>query len=132
MSEGHARFLGRYFRIDGLDREDVEQEARLAAFLAPAGLERIAARRRILDLLKASQREKRGRAVSLEENVASRVDVLEAVIVRDRLRDVLSADMTEAEAEALGRVLRGEPIRRSEKRLQSSLYRFRRRHFTST
>lgn len=125
--EGHVRFLSSYFYVDGMDREDVEQEARIAAWLAPAGAERIAARRRIVDLLIASRRLKRGSLVELEDDLVSRIDVLEAVVVRETLRNVLAAPMSEAEREALGRVLRGEPIRRDEHRLGVAIWRLRRR-----
>lgn len=127
-SEGYVRWLGSYFYVDGLDREDVEQEARLAAWLAPAGLERVAARRRVLDLLKASQRGKRGRAEELDlDRASSSLDVAALVEARLRLAGLLSERLSRSEREAIGRVVRGEPIRRGDKRLGQALYRFRRR-----
>lgn len=125
--EAYVRFLGSYFYAEGYDREDIEQEARIAAYLAPAGLERMAARRRVLDLVKHAQREKRGRLVELEREVASRLDVLEEVVIRETLRDVLSMRMTDSEREALGRVVRGEPIGRNEPRLGAAIWRLRKR-----
>jgi hypothetical protein len=130
--DGYVRFLSRYFYVDGLEPDDLEQEARLAAWLAPAGLERIAARRRVLDLLKASRRMKRGVAVEFVTEPASSVDVFAVVSARETLRGVLEGKLSPSEAEALGRLVRDEPIRRGEKRLESALYRFRQRHAQGT
>ena len=56
IPESYCRWLAGFFFVDGMDRHDIYQEAVLAAWLAPAGLEHVAARRRIIELLRRSQR----------------------------------------------------------------------------
>lgn len=126
-SEGYVRFLGSYFRIDGLDRDDVEQEARIAAHFAPAGLERLAARRRVIELLRRSRRGGRPTFAVLEDVHPSSVDVLGSVCDRETIREAIESTGNGSEREALGRVLRGEPIERSNKRLGVAIWRFRQR-----
>lgn len=41
MLERYLHWLSGYFYAQGYDREDMLQEARIAAWLAPAGLERL-------------------------------------------------------------------------------------------
>ena len=53
--------------------------------------------------------------------------VADVVDARDRLRAVLAVALTENERAALARVMRGEPIARHEKTLQSALWRLRRK-----
>lgn len=123
-ADGYCRWLGSYFYAEGYDRDDICQEAMLAAWLAPSGLERVAARRRVLDILKAARR--RPRFVELVE-VETPDNVVDAVDARDRLRAVLAAARTENERVAIARVMRGEPIARDEKALQVALWRLRRK-----
>ena len=121
------RFLATYFFVAGMDSDDLAQEARLAAWLAP-GNERVAARRRVLDLLKFSQRRPRF-AAAIEDFrlVDARADVVELVEARERLRSVIAANLTQSERVAVGRRLRGEPIRRDEKVLDQAWFRARRK-----
>ena len=86
-ADGYCRWLGSYFYAEGYDRDDICQEAMLAAWLAPSGLERVAARRRVLDILKAARR--RPRFVELVE-VETPDNVVDAVDAGDRLRAVLA------------------------------------------
>lgn len=102
----YCRWLANYFFIDGLDRDDLYQEAWLAAWLAP-GLERLAARRRIIELLRRSQRGGRPRFVELVEAESSR-NIIDIVETRERLRAILSTPLSDLERVALGRSLRGE------------------------
>ena len=118
--DSYCRWLSGYFFVAGLDMDDLYQEARIAAWLAP-GHERTAARRRILDLLKMSQR--RPRLCVLHDRHAV-PDPLEG---RERLRLIVDAPRTDNERVAVGRALRGEPIGRHEKALQVALIRVRER-----
>lgn len=121
----YCRHLAAFFFVDGLDRDDLFQEARLAAWLAPVGAERIAARRRILDLLKFAQRRPRfAPAIEDMRLVDARADVVDLAAARERLRAVCAVP-GRSERIALGRALRGEPIRRHEKALQVALHRVR-------
>jgi hypothetical protein len=119
--EGFVRYLGSRFFAPGYDREDIEQEARLAMFLCPE-YPRLAARRRVIDIVKRP----RIRWEQIRE-VASPGDVVDRIDARVTLERVLRAPRTRNEEVAVGRVLRGEPIRRHEKTLQGTLYRFRKR-----
>ena len=122
--EPYVRFLATYFFVAGMDAEDLAQEARLAAWLAP-GNERIAARRRILDLLKFAQRRPRF-ALLVDEPVAPD-SIVDLIAARERLRRVLATPLTDRERSALGRAIRGEPIARGEKAAQGALARARRK-----
>ena len=105
--EPYVRFLATYFFVAGMDADDLAQEARLAAWLAP-GNERTAARRRILDLLKAARR--RPLHAALHDDVPAPDDLVVRVEAREQLRAVIACDLAPREREALGRRLRGEPI----------------------
>lgn len=122
MIDNYCRWLSHYFFVPGLDPDDLYQEATLAAWLAPH-CPRIAARRRILDLLKWSQR--RPKTVLLDERIGQAPDAL--MDARETLRRVISANLTEHERIALGRSIRGEPIRREEKALGVAYWRVRKR-----
>ena len=122
--ERYVGWLSSYFFAQGHDRDDLAQEARIAMLRAPAGLERVAARRRVIDVVRSARRRPvLVEAVELEtpDNV---VDVVDA---RDRLRATLAAAQTENERAALLLVMRGEPIARHEKALQVALWRLRRK-----
>ena len=117
-------WLARHFYAHGYAAEDLYQEARLAAWLAPSGLERLAARRRVIEVVRSARR--RPQLVAEVELEAS--DTLADVVdARDRLRAVLATARTENERAALARVMRGEVIGREEKSLQSALWRLRRK-----
>ncbi len=124
-NDGYFRWLSRFFFASGMDSDDLYQEARLAAWLAPEH-PRLAARRQILDLVKIANRRSfdsvPDRLATVPDRTADVVDLVEA---RERLRAIF--DLPPNEQRAIGRVIRGEPIRRSEKALQSSLVRARRR-----
>ncbi len=95
--DAYCRWLSRFFFADGHEAEDIFQEASLAAWCAPAGLERVAARRRVLDVVKAAQR--RPRFAELVE-VAAPDTVVDVIDARDRLRAALAAVGTENERAA--------------------------------
>ena len=116
--------MSRYFYAPGCDADDLFQEARLAAWLAPHGLERVAARRRVLDVVRAARR--RPRLVAPVELEAPD-NVNDVVVTRERLRAVIAAARPGNERAALVRVLRDEPITRDEKALQVALWRLRQR-----
>ncbi len=123
-ADPYCRWLSRYFYAPGCDADDLFQEARVAAWRAPAGLERVAARRRVIDVVRSARRRPEfASEVELEE----RDSVADVVDARDRLRAVFAAAMTENERAALARVMRGEPIRRDEHALQTALWRLRRK-----
>jgi len=120
--EAYCRWLSRFFFAPGHDADDLAQEARIAAWLCPEH-PRLAARRQVLDVIKIARR--RPQFTKLHD-VPSTADVVTLVEARERLRGVLAVSAPR-EREALGRVLRGEPIRRHEKALQQALVRARRR-----
>ena len=124
--ERYYRWLGSYFFAAGYDREDLVQEARIAAWLAPSGLGRVAAKRRVLDVVKAAQR--RPRLYELVEAEAPGT-VEDVVVMRERLREVIASVRNDSEREALRRVFRGEPLEvgRDGKALSVALARFRQR-----
>jgi hypothetical protein len=119
--ERYCRWLAHYFYARGYEPDDLYQEALLAAWLAP-GQERVAARRQVLDIVKIASRKP---LLVAEVDVSSGGDTIDQVEARERLRSLLRCPPNERRA--LGRVIRGEPIRRHEKALQSSLFRARRR-----
>lgn len=123
----YCHWLARYFFVPGMDADDLFQEARIAAWLAPSA-PRTAARRRILDLLKFSQR--RPLIHRFDHSIIEPSDVVEIVAARETLRRIVTAPLTRNEAIALGRAARGEPIRRSEKSLGVAYWRARRRLVT--
>ena len=98
----------------------------MPAWLAPSGLERLAAKRRILDVVKAAQR--RPRLYELVEAEAPGT-VTDVVGARERLREILASVRNESEREALRRTFLGEPVDvgADGKRLSVALSRFRRR-----
>ena len=121
--DAYCRWLARFFYAHGYDAEDLFQEARLAAWLAPRGLERVAARRRVLDVMRSARR--RPLLVApVELEAPDNVD--DGVVARERLRAVIAAARPGNERAALVRVLRDEPITRHEKVLQVALWRLRR------
>jgi hypothetical protein len=120
IDEGYVRFLGSYFFASGHSREDIEQTARLGMLRGG----RIGARRDVLDLVKVANRRAFG---TLPEHREPTYDLADRLEARERLRSVLHAVRTDNERIAVGRTLRGEPIGRNEKGLQSALVRFRRR-----
>ena len=122
--DGYCRWLSRFFFADGHAAEDLFQEARLAAWLAPAGLERVAARRRVIDVVRSARRRVE---LASEVDVEVQDTVLDVVVARERLRAVLAAARTENERAALARVMRDDPIARHEKALQVALWRLRRK-----
>ena len=86
--ERYARWLSSYFYVPGMDKQDLRQEARLAMWLARPGCERIAARRRILDLLKMSQRRPQFVELVEAETTGELADLVdgESVCVRSSAR----------------------------------------------
>lgn len=122
--EAYCHWLSRFFFVPGMDVDDLLQEARLAAWLAPKH-PRTAARRRILDLIKFSQR--RPVIERFEHSIIEPSDIVEIVSAREQLRRIVTARMTPNEQVALGRAARGEPIRREEKALGQAYWRARRR-----
>ena len=125
--DAYCRWLSRHFYVRGCDRDDVVQEALLAAWLSP-NYPRLAARRQVMDMMKVANR----RAFDSTEyaDIPCRTsDVVDVVAAREHLREVLSSVRTEAEREALGRTIRGEPVDvgADGKRLSVALSRFRRR-----
>jgi len=120
--ESYVRWLSRYFYVPGYAAEDLQQEARIAMLGSP--YPRRAARLRILDLLKMSQRRPQLRALVEVADPTALEDIVDA---RLRLRQVLDAPLAPREREALGRAVRGEPIPRTDKALQSALVRARRK-----
>lgn len=123
--ERYISFLGSYFFARGLDREDIEQEARIAVWLAPAGLERMAARRQVLDLIKIANR--KPELHRFMQDPAASIDVERVVAARETLRELIDAAHTPAEKIGLGRALRGEPISRTESTIGVALWRLRQR-----
>ena len=120
----YCRWLSRFFFAPGYDRDDIYQEALIAMWRAGPDVGRTAARRCVIDLVRRAKRGPRMCALveaQAPENIADVVDA------RVRLRAVLDADLSENERTALGRCIRGEPIRRSEKALGVALWRARRR-----
>lgn len=105
IPHAYCRWLASFFFVSGMDREDLYQEACLAAWLADPGFERRKARQRVLDLVKIGQRRRFDHLVTHEPS-APPVD-FEA---RDRLRLILNAPRTENERVALRRRIAGEPI----------------------
>ena len=85
---------------------------------------RVARRRRVIEVVRSAQR--RPRLVA-EVELEAPDTVADVVDARDRLRAVLAVALTENERAALARVMRGEPIARHEKTLQSALWRLRRK-----
>lgn len=106
-TERYCRHLARFFFAPGYDREDMLQEARVAAWLAPCGLERVAARRRLIEIVRRSQRGGRPELCP-PVDVPDPQDVVDVVAARQRLRSVLATSFTDLEREALGRAVRGE------------------------
>lgn len=124
MIDAYCRWLGYFFFAPGYEPEDLAQEARIAAWLAPE-CPKIAARRQVLDVVKVANR--KAVLCELDTEPATTADVVDVVDARERLRGVLAADLTPKMREAIGRVIRGEPIRYEEKALQGALARARRR-----
>ena len=123
-AERYCHWLASFFFVDGMDCDDIYQEAMVAAWLAPCGLERLAARRRVIELLRRSQRG--GRPTFCEfVDAPSSGDVVDIVVARERLRDVLAADLSDLERTALGRVMRGEGC--SERPFDNALQRARKK-----
>jgi DNA-directed RNA polymerase specialized sigma24 family protein len=122
--EGYCRFLARSFWAPGYDREDMLQEARIAMWLAPPGIENLCARRRLIEIVRRS---KRGGRPSFCEPVDApdHADVVDLVDARERIRAVLSAPLTDLERAAIGSVVRGKPC--TEKALDNALQRARRK-----
>ena len=123
--ENYVRFLARKFYAPGYDRDDLAQEARLAMWLAPRGIERLVARRAVIEIVRRARRGGRPEFSELhdEHEGGDLLDLLEA---RETLRGVLSARLSAVEREALGYVIRGEPYARS-KRLDNAVMRARRK-----
>lgn len=106
--EAYVRYLSRYFFAPGYDAEDMAQEARLAMWLAEERWGRLAARRRLIEIVR---RELRGGRPTLVELAAEAPDprgLEELVAARERLREALAAPLTDLERAALGRAIRGE------------------------
>jgi hypothetical protein len=122
--EPYFRWLASYFYAPGYDHDDMLQEARIAAWLAP-GHERRAARSRLVDIVRRETL-RRPQFVELRD-VSATGDVIDLVDARDRLRAVLAAPLTVNERVAVGRAIRGVPICRSEKALGVALWRARRK-----
>jgi DNA-directed RNA polymerase specialized sigma24 family protein len=116
--EPYLHWLSRYFFAPGYDPEDMLQEARIAAWLAPRGLERVAARRRLIEIVRRSKRGGRPTFCQLHETADS-VDVVDIVAARERLREILEAPYSDLQRVAIGRKLRGESC--GEKRLDNAL-----------
>lgn len=128
--EAYCRWLGRYFFAAGHDAEDLAQEARIAAWLAP-NHRRIAARRQVLDVLKSAQR--RPTAAPLPEGLAAEGDLFELVDTRARLRALRSAlpRLSARERGALARVTFGGETPYS-KSVETAARRARRKLRTAT
>lgn len=90
-----------------MDRDDLYQEARVAMWLAPKGVERVAAYRRIVELLRRSRRGGRPTFCELADTHAT-ADIVDLVTDRERLRGVLAAKLSDLERTAVGRAARGE------------------------
>jgi DNA-directed RNA polymerase specialized sigma24 family protein len=105
--EEHCRWLSHRFFVAGMDAEDVQQEALLAAWLADPGYEKRKATQRVYDLMKIGQRRKFVPTENIAHLAEAQVTDYDA---RDRLRSVLDAVQTPAEREALGRRIAGVPI----------------------
>jgi DNA-directed RNA polymerase specialized sigma24 family protein len=121
--EPYFRWLSRFFFAPGYDAEDLLQEARLAAWLAPH-CPRLAARRRLIEIVRRSKRAKRPELCA-PVDVADPADVVDLVLARERLREVARAPLSELEREAIRRVAIGEGC--SEKTLDNALHRARRK-----
>lgn len=130
--EGYCLWLASRFFAPGVDREDLAQEARIAAWLEPEH-PRLAARRQVLDVVKREtlagefRTERRPELVPLDEHLETRDNVADLVEARANLRAILCAPRNANERTALGRRLRGEPIRRHEKALDIAWFRLRER-----
>lgn len=120
--DAYCRWLSRYFFAVGHDSDDLYQEARLAAWLAEPCHARVAAMRQVLDVIKIANRKP---LLTEPIDVSCGSDMADRVEAREFLR--LLPSLPPNERQALGRVIRGEPIRRHEKALQSSLVRARKR-----
>jgi DNA-directed RNA polymerase specialized sigma24 family protein len=130
IDEGYVRFLGSFFFASGWEREDIEQEARLAILRAPEVHSRIAARRQVLDVVKVANR-RRLYALPVDEDgdehdEPDSYDLVEHVLLREELRTVIAAAHTRKERVALGRLIRGESTSRP-KWVDNALVRVRRR-----
>lgn len=121
--ERFAQYLAHKFFAPGYDREDMAQEARIAMWQAPEGIERLCARRRLIEIVRRSQRGGRPAFCELHD-IEDAADVVDLVSARDRLRDVLAASLTDLERTAVGRTLRGELCRHP---YDNALYRARRK-----
>lgn len=107
IEEGYCRWLSHFFFIAGYEAEDIYQEAVIAMWLAPeVGLRRVCAYRRVVELLRRSKR--RPIFCVLHDDEAKTDDLIEMVAGRERLRLVLSTNLSDLERIALGRSLRGE------------------------
>jgi hypothetical protein len=106
--EPYVRWLSRYFFVPGYDADDLAQEARIAAWCAPDGLERLAARRRVIELLRRSKRGGRPTFVALSEHESTE-NVHDIAEARETLRRIARAPLSELEREAVRRVAIGEP-----------------------
>ena len=88
MSEidGYCRHLASFFFVEGMDRDDLFQEARLAAWLAPAGAEHIAIQVTTdygLVLRRAFARRQRRRATQRKCRTSSTVKSMSAATFQD-------------------------------------------------
>ena len=105
--DAYCRWLARYFFARrATTRRTSNQEARIAAWLAPSGLGRVAARRQVMNVVRRAQRHPR-LAPEVEIEVAD--TVTNVVDARERLRAALAEARTENERTALG----SHPARRT-------------------
>ena len=124
--DAFCRWLSRHYFVVGMDADDIYQEARLAAWLAPAGLEHIAARRQVYDLMRIGQRRRFDTLGHDMESVSrSSSDVVDIVDARDRLRAIMAAPRTENERTALRHRVSGTPIPNSAKSVWGAWLRMR-------
>jgi hypothetical protein len=77
-------------------------------WLAPEGLERVAAYRRVVEILRRSKRGGRPTFCELHEEHAIRDDVADIAVARERVRELARIGLSDLEREALGCVVRGE------------------------
>ncbi len=126
MSEidAYCRWLSRYFFAPGLEPDDLYQEARLAAWLAPKCHARVAARRQVLDVVKIARRKP---LLSKEIDVSSPHDTAERVESRELLRAILFHPLPPRERSALDRQLAGVAIGRAARTEHMARYRAKRR-----
>jgi hypothetical protein len=123
--EGYCRWLSRRYFVSGADADDIFQEARLAAWLAPPGSEFLAALCQVKDLMKIGQRRRLYQLAQPE--IPEGHDFFGAIEARERLGALLAAPVTANEWIALGRRIGGKPIGRNEPALDQAWYRLRTR-----